>query len=207
MKIETELEKLSIRHQIMFAASICERMLPFYISINFCDNFNHKTLPIIREVLDYIWNCVTINTFDREKLQKLLDTCHKITSEIEEGGLCPTPEHTAPYSLSSALELCLTENKKYLDRVLNDSFAVIDHTVNYLIDEQAYFDDYGILHGDKSAGERAEILENHYLLEREKQKEMTDYKVLLNTPAITPEFIQQFRRSADPNGCGIVDLR
>ena len=203
--MEIDLEKLSLRHQVIFAASMCERMLPFYVSIDFHDDFNHKTFPIIREILDYIWNSTAMGIFDREKLQNFLNTCHEITSEIEKG-LCSTPEYTVPYSLSSTLRLCLTENKKYLNQVLNDSFTIIDHTVNYLIDEQSYFDEYGTLHGQKNASERAEILENHYLLKRETQKEIDDYKILFNSPVMTPKFIQEFRHSADPDGRGMINL-
>jgi uncharacterized protein YjaG (DUF416 family) len=56
------LSQLSLEHQILFAASICERILPIYTTIDFPENFNHKTLPILREVLDYIATAKAVKT-------------------------------------------------------------------------------------------------------------------------------------------------
>jgi uncharacterized protein YjaG (DUF416 family) len=50
-----EFEKISFSRQILFSTSICERLLPFYISVDFDDSFNHQTFSLLRDILDYSW--------------------------------------------------------------------------------------------------------------------------------------------------------
>jgi uncharacterized protein YjaG (DUF416 family) len=107
--MEIKLEELSIYHQIMLASSVCERILPSYISVNFQENFNHETFPVLREILNYIWELPISENFDEKKLRGFLNTCHEIKSEIQRG-LCDTAHYTAPYSLYNTLELCLSKN-------------------------------------------------------------------------------------------------
>jgi hypothetical protein len=83
---------------------------------------------------------------------------------------------------------------------------LIDHIVNDLIDKDSYYDEDGVLHGEKSIEEREEILRNHIFLKREIQKEMDDYQILIETPILTTEFVRQFRYSANPNEHGIVSF-
>jgi uncharacterized protein YjaG (DUF416 family) len=199
-----DLEKLDINRQIMFAASMCERMLPFYVSTDFHEDFNHKTLPKLRSVLDYIWEFSTTDIFEIDTFNDLLQQCQEIISEIEDKELCGTPENTAPYAIFTTLELCITKKNQYLKQVCNYSFAIIDQTLHFLIDREAYIDDYGQLHS-MDEDEEKNILENHYLLEREMQKRMEDYQTLVNTPVINATFARQFRINADPDGIGIVD--
>jgi uncharacterized protein YjaG (DUF416 family) len=199
-----KLEKLNINRQIMFAASMCERMLPFYVSIDFDEDFNHKTLPKLRSFLDYIWGLSVTNVFDIDTLNDLLQQCQTITSEIEDKELCGTPENTAPYAISETLELCITKDIQYLEQVCNYSFGIIDQTLHFLIDREAYFDDYGQLH-DMNEDEEKDILENHYLLKREMHKRMEDYQTLVNTSVINADFAKQFRLDADPDGIGSID--
>jgi uncharacterized protein YjaG (DUF416 family) len=199
-----DLKKLDINRQVMFAASMCERMLPFYVCIDFYENFNHKTLAKLRSVLDYIWELSTTDIFEIDTLNDLLHQCQKITSEIEDKELCGTPENTAPYAISETLELCITKDIQYLEQVCNYSFGIIDQTLHFLIERESYIDDYGQLH-TMNEDEEKDILENHYLLKREMQKRMDDYQTLVNTPVINATFARQFRLSADPDGIGIVD--
>jgi uncharacterized protein YjaG (DUF416 family) len=199
-----DLKKLDINRQIMFAASICERMLPFYVSIDFHENFNHKTLPKLRSILDCIWDLSTLDIFDLNTLNDLLHQCQKITSEIEDEELCGTPENIAPYAISFTLELCITKDIQCLEQVLSYSFAIIDQTLHFLIDQKSYVDDYGQWHS-MDENEEKDILANHYLLKREMQKKIEDYQTLVNTPIINAIFARQFRLSADPDGIGIID--
>jgi uncharacterized protein YjaG (DUF416 family) len=201
-----DLEKLDINRQIMFAASMCERMLPFYISIDFHEDFNHKTLPKLRSILDYIWELSTTDIFEINTLNDSLQQCQEIISEIEDRELCGTPENTAPYAIFYTLKLCITKETQCLKQVKNYSFAIIDQTLHFLIDREAYIDDYGELHS-MDEDEEEDILENHYLLKREMQKEMDDYQALVDTPIINAVFVQQFRLNADLDGLGIVDAK
>jgi uncharacterized protein len=197
-------DELSRDRQILFAASICERLLPLYTSIDFEDNFNHRTLPILREILDFIWNKSILDVVDRVQLQGLLDTCEQITSEIEENELCSTEEHTAPYAIFDTLELCLTGKIEALTEVVKSAHSYLWYALNYRMEREEE------LAGDdrwerKSFQEQCEVIKNHYFTEREMKKEMDDWQVLVNTPILTTQFIQQFRHAANPDGYGIID--
>ena len=91
-----ELMNISLNHQILFAASICERILIIYASTNVGEGFNHANLPTLTGILDYIWSFLSVGILDLEKLQESLDTCREITFEIEENQLGVFAEYTAP---------------------------------------------------------------------------------------------------------------
>jgi Protein of unknown function (DUF416) len=200
------LGKLSLEHQVMFAASISERTLPVYTSIDFPGNFNHKTLPILRESLDYIWNFSAAGNSDPEKLQKFLTICQKITSEIEENELCCSVESTAPYSIVHTLELCLTGEVKYLEEVFSGGQAMLWQLLELLMDNEAYLTGKDAW-SHKSCGEQYNDINNHNYSKQEIQKEKDDWQILSNTSTITTEFIQQFRLAANPNGYGSIDWK
>jgi Protein of unknown function (DUF416) len=200
------LGKLSLEHQIMFAASISERTLPVYTSIDFPGNFNYKTLPILREALDYIWNFSAAGNSEPEKLQNFLTICQKITSDIEGNELCCSAESTAPYSIVHTLEFCLTGEIKYLEEVFSGGQAMLWQLLELLMDNEAYIlgeDAWS----DKNLEEQSSDLDNHYYSKREIQKEKEDWQILAITPLITAEFIRQFRLAANPNGYGSIDWK
>jgi hypothetical protein len=198
------LGNLSPEHQIMFAASISERTLPIYTSINFPGNFNHKTLPILRGALDYIWNFSAAGNSDPEKLQNFLTICQKITSEIEENELCCSVESTAPYSIVHTLELCWTGEVKYLEEVFSGGQAMLWQLLELLMDNEAYLTGKDAW-SHKSCEEQYNDINNHS--KQEIQKEKDDWQILSNTSIITTEFIQQFRLVANPNGYGSIDWK
>jgi Protein of unknown function (DUF416) len=200
-----ELEKLGLEHQILFAASICERTLPVYVSIDFEENFNHKTLPVLRETLDYIWNFPASGIFDSERLQSFLTTCQKITSEIEDDELCNSPENTAPYVVSYTLELCLTGNIRQLKNVAIGGHGILSQILDFLMQEEEDIVG-GCPWSGKSNKEQFEIIKNNYYTKREMQKETNDLGILTNIATINTEFIQKFRHEASPNGCGIIEF-
>jgi uncharacterized protein YjaG (DUF416 family) len=199
------LNNLSLQHQIMFAASICERTLPIYTSIDFLRNFNHKTLPILREALDYIWDFPALGNFDRQKILCLLTNCQNITSEIETYGLCSSVENTAPYSLSCTLELCLTGEVKYLKEVFSSGHGMIWQILDYLMDQEVEVEKKNTW-VQKSRQEQYSDIDNDYYMKLEIQKEKDDWQNLSNTPLITSEFVQQFRQAANPSGHGMIEF-
>ncbi len=193
------LSELSLDCQILFAASICERTLPIYVSIDFPEDYNHRTLPILREILDYIWDFPMTEIFDREKLHNFLSICQKITSEIEVRGLCCSVEHTAPYLISFILELCLTRDIECLKKVVKAGYAMLWQLLLYMMEEEDIWD-------EKSLEEQCIEINNDYYSKREIQKEKDDWQILIATPIITSGFIQHFRHTAAPDGCGMVDF-
>jgi Protein of unknown function (DUF416) len=201
-----ELRKLDLNHQILFATSICERTLLVYANTNVGEGFNHTSLPILTEILDYIWNFPATGVFDRDKLQDSLDACGKITFEIQENQLGVFAEYTSPYMIYSTLELCLIDKTRNLKNIVQCGYSMLSDLLSCLMEEEeklAENDQWS----SKSSKEQLEIIDNHYYTNREVQKQKDDWKLLANTPLITAEFIQNFRYNATPGGCGIVDFK
>jgi hypothetical protein len=198
------LGELSLDRQILFAASICERTLPIYVSIEFPEDFNHKTLPILREIMNYIWDFPAAGIFNRESLQNLLVTCRQITSKIEANDLCCTVHSNAPYLISHTLELCLTGEVKYLKEVFSSGHDMLWELVRCCWVQEGEM--CGEDMGNKSSEEEDGAIDNDEDTQREMQKERADWQVLANTPEISAEFIQQFRHAANPNGYGTIEF-
>lgn len=74
--IQVRLEKLEPWQQITFMASLCERMYPNYAV--FCDNTEFAEARIYKDILDSVWEILTVKTakvnFERqlEKLEELI---------------------------------------------------------------------------------------------------------------------------------------
>ena len=76
--LQLRLEKLEPWKQITFMAGLCERMYPNYAM--FCDSTEFAQARVYRDVLDSIWEQLTVNTakvnFERqlEKLEEIIPT-------------------------------------------------------------------------------------------------------------------------------------
>ncbi|MDV2992295.1 MAG: hypothetical protein N4J56_001949 [Chroococcidiopsis sp. SAG 2025] len=134
----------------------------------------------------------------------MLISCQKITTDIEENELCTTEENTAPYVISSTLELALTGNIGHLKQVVLNGHSVLWYALNYQMEreEEIAGDDRW---ESKSLEEHCDIIESHYLTKREMQKEMDDWFALKNTSKLTPEFIDRFCAASLLGGKGILD--
>lgn len=73
--LQVRLEKLEPWQQITFMVCLCERMYPNYAS--FCDNTEFAEARVYRDILDSVWEILTVKTakvnFERqlEKLEEL----------------------------------------------------------------------------------------------------------------------------------------
>jgi uncharacterized protein YjaG (DUF416 family) len=198
------LKTLSFEHQVLFAASVCERLLPVYVGIDFPDNFNHQTLPILRKVLDSIWLCASSGVFEIEQLQELISICHQITLDIEEGQLCATYEAEAPYLIKDLLELCLHKDFDCLKRIVMNTHTMLTEGIDYIMEQEEILNDHEEW-TNKSLKEQVEVMRNNEFTIREMQKEMQDWQFLVNHPKLTKAIVEQFRQSSDPNNRGVID--
>ena len=185
-----ELSKLNISHQILFAASICERLLPMYLSIEFYERYNFKTFPILIKILNYIWLEPATGILNTESLENNLSECQQIITDMEEGELCVTEENKASYAIFYTLKLCA---HAYLWEALNCRMEKEDELSGDNHWESKTFD------------EQYKIIKNHFYTTREIDKEIKDLNTLIDTPVLTIKFVEQFRQSSNPEGKGIID--
>ena len=74
--LQLRLEKLEPWKQITFMASLCERMYPNFVM--FCENTEFAEARVYRDILDSIWEQLTVKTakvnFERqlEKLEEII---------------------------------------------------------------------------------------------------------------------------------------
>jgi uncharacterized protein len=69
--LEQEIKQLSHLHQVAFAASICERMLPMYEKFSRMANWGQPSL--LREVLDEVWLILQQKSIAQSKIRKLME--------------------------------------------------------------------------------------------------------------------------------------
>jgi len=116
--LQVRLEKLEPWQQITFMASLCERMYPNYAV--FCDNTDFAEARVYRDILDSVWEMLTVKTakvnFERqlEKLEELIPS----SEEFDFYGVYPAID--ACYGLSTLIHGLL--DREYLfDSVLKVS--------------------------------------------------------------------------------------
>lgn len=121
--LQVRLEKLEPWQQITFMASLCERMYPNYAV--FCDNTDFAEARVYRDILDSVWEMLTVKTakvnFERqlEKLEELIPS----SEEFDFYGVYPAID--ACYGLSTLIHGLL--DREYLfDSVLKVSQKSIE---------------------------------------------------------------------------------
>ncbi|MGX9418689.1 YjaG family protein [Vibrio sp. RC27] len=92
--IQIRLEKLEPWQQITFMACLCERMYPNYVL--FCQQTHYAEARIYRNILDAVWEILTVKTakINFEKQLEKLET------------LIPSPEETDIFLVYPAIDSC-----------------------------------------------------------------------------------------------------
>ena len=80
LDVVTEIEKLPFLHQIAFAASICERLMP---ESNISRESNGETSSVLRQALDEVWLILNGKSIDSIKLFQLQDDCKNVVPDYD----------------------------------------------------------------------------------------------------------------------------
>jgi uncharacterized protein YjaG (DUF416 family) len=201
-----DLMSIDFKHQVLFGASVCERSLPIYLLQDFDDRFNHDTLPILREMLNYVWqSCDSLN-FNPEILQEFLDRCKNINDEIDEQQHYLTRvsvEHYVPTIIEDLINLCLTTEYNYLEAIVERAHGIIMQGIDYTLELESEMTEDNI-YTKMTPDDLDKKICEHCFIMTEIEKEIADWHFLKDRPVLTPELIQEFRSNADPEGIGLM---
>ncbi|VEP13550.1 conserved hypothetical protein [Hyella patelloides LEGE 07179] len=234
--IVSEIKKNPLAHQIAFAASICERLLPNYRI--FARETNWKTYPVLRQALDEVWSILrdnSIDSIDSIRFNKLLTDCDNVVPHTHDSSSAYNHEaQIAATCVCYLIEMCLQkepvwetisskQTKKLEFQSLIKSFigkngiVPLKRLIYNTYDSFYQYIDWQMSEAEekiyedwsqKTWEERKQTLIDHPLTVREMKKENEDLQLLKETPKLTPEFVRQFRNSAleYTNGKSLFDL-
>lgn len=173
-------------HQIIFLASICERLIPLYEIFANETEWEDASFSLIQDSLNEVWVFVENKTLNSLKLSNLLIYCQEIIPD----GSCVSHRYVyeseyASRAICNILKFCLTSDDKFIKPIFSAAHYTIYDYLNWIIDQS---DD-----PDKSAKERHKIIFNHPLTIREMTKENQDLKKLKKKSLLSTEFLNVFR--------------
>ncbi|MEM7557259.1 MAG: DUF416 family protein [Cyanobacteria bacterium P01_A01_bin.84] len=207
--VVSEVKKNPLLHQIAFAASICERLLPNYLI--FAKEMNWETYPILRKALDEVWMILKGDSIDSIRLNQLLNDCKKVIphGHDNDSGYVVEAQYTAS-SIYHLIDMCLQQEPAALKMLVNVTYNTLYQYLDWQMEaaedmaEEETNDDWS----KKTLKEQAQIIASHPFVAREMKKENEDLQLLKETPNLTPEFVRQFCNSAleYTNGKSLIDL-
>lgn len=185
--LASELSQLSERQLLAFAASCCERLLPFYNEFYKMERWGDPSL--LRMILEQIWQIVQGKLVDVQRIQILRRKCRRVAPDADKFFSDYTSEalHTCG-AFHHSLDACLKPHPDKVALVRLLSLEAVDVTINRLLDQQ----------DPDSAMEvrSSEIIDNHPLMVQELAKQRYDIQTLKNCTTFDQEFIEVFKRAS-----------
>lgn len=200
--LEQELRQLSPLHQVAFAASICERMLPNYNAFSRMENWGNPSVP--RKALDEIWQLLQGKPADVAKVRQLREDCGREDVFPEEDDFVDSyyvfEAQEALFALRATLLAYLDSNLQNIIQVVKCArFNTIE---SFIIARDKSFqanpheDELEVI---------AEAIARHPLAVREMAKENEDLQRLKEIETLEPSFLEWLRTSFDTDGKSIID--
>jgi uncharacterized protein YjaG (DUF416 family) len=198
--LKQELKALSPLHRIVFAASICERLLPNYNA--FCRMENWGDPSVLRKALDEIWQVVLQGkSIDVVQIHQFQEDLNRVCPDSESDDVCDAcylfEAQQAVFAIDYTLIACLEPGLQHIIQVVQ---CVRFHTIEAFIEEK-----------DESFKasqyeNEFEAIANHPMAVREMAKENEDLQRLKEVEALEPEFLEWLRTSFDNGGRSLIDL-
>lgn len=124
-KIKNDLSRLTFQKQIVFAASCCERLLPFYFAFAKIENWGNPTL--LQNALDKIWEITQTEQFSNEEISILSQYCATSAPDSED---FRTPYTYQAQNVCIAIcyifDFCQTRDISCLSRVARVSWEAVE---------------------------------------------------------------------------------
>ncbi len=202
--LQKQIENLTSFHLIAFATSCCERAHPnitlFLTEIENKDDWSGE--DVWRIVLDEIWQMLSNQQIEIDRVEKLLEDCHDRYPEDYTG------ENHAQFERSVQLiyyllELCTLSSDEQIDYVislLDEVHEILFEYVSYLLDESTN------MNNNLSHNDLVNIVANHDLTVKEIQKENEDLVRLRESSVLTSEVLQWLRTSSENGGKSFLNI-
>lgn len=199
--LKQELKQLSHLHQVAFAASICERMLPMYEKFSRRANWGQPSL--LREVLDEVWLILQEKSIAPSKIRKLME-------KIDGEGICPdsdSDDFCDAYYLFEAQFTILALYSTLTTLLTSESKHIIEVVENARFDTiEGFISQRDKLYEVKNYQDMLEPIANDPLAKQELAKEMEDLQNLKKSDKLSAEFLEWLRTSSCNKGKSLIDL-
>ncbi|MEG4506105.1 DUF416 family protein [Microcoleus sp. F6_B4] len=199
--LEQELKQLSHLHQVAFAASICERMLPMYEKFSRRANWGQPSL--LREVLDEVWLILQQKSIAQSKIRKLMEKIdgEGVWPDSDSDEFCDAyylfeAQFTISALYSTLTALLTSESKHIIEVVENARFDTIE----------GFISQRDKLYEVKNYKDMLEPMANDPLAKQEMAKEMEDLQNLKKADKLSAEFLDWLRISSCNKGKSLIDL-
>lgn len=186
-KIKNDLVNLPFRKKLVFAASCCERLLPFYFA--FFKNENWGNPIFLRSALDKIWEMAQTEQLSNGEIAELYNQCLLLVPDSEDFTSAYTSQaQNASSAICYTFEFCQNKEISFLGFVARVSFEAVEMYVNIVNDPtlnshpaDSYFDKW---------------TQTAPLLLAEIKKQNDDIEFISSNIEITTELIKQIRDSS-----------
>jgi uncharacterized protein YjaG (DUF416 family) len=124
-KIQSILLDLPFRCQVVFAASCCERLLPFYYAFSKVENWGNPTL--LENALDKIWEIARAEPFSNDELTTITEFCEASIPDSEDfTSLYTSSAQNACIAVCATLEFCMSSDVPILVSVAQMSYEAVE---------------------------------------------------------------------------------
>jgi uncharacterized protein len=188
--LASELTGLSEKQLLAFAASCCERPLPFYNEFHKTERWGDPAL--VRTTLDEIWQIAQGKLVDVREIQILRRKCVRVAPDADKffSNYTSRALHVCE-ALHDALEACLQPSARRVGLVRLHVLEALDVTINKLLDQQ---EPHLIMEARSP-----EVIDNHPLMIQELSKQRHDIQILRDCTFFDKEFVETFRVEAIQN--------
>src|SRR5262245_20030701 len=122
--INSKLANLSFKKQLVFAASCCERLLPFYLAFSKVENWGNPAL--LSDALDKIWEIAKTEQTSNEELAILSRYCQDSIPDSEDfSSPYTTMAQEAGIAIYTTLEFCRTKEAVFLGGIAQTAYNAI----------------------------------------------------------------------------------
>ncbi|AFZ28095.1 hypothetical protein Cylst_6127 [Cylindrospermum stagnale PCC 7417] len=200
--LEEELKQIPTQHQLAFAASICERLIPNYKA--FCQNlvepWGNPSVP--KEALDEVWQILAGKPLDPVLISQLRDECGQddiFPDDLDFGDDCYEAQETL-IAIRAILAACIEPDLQLIIEVAKHARNIIEAYIPYK-------DENFKLTLEKDGEEKFyESIANHPFAVREIAKQTEDLQRLKVIQTLDKFFLEWLRTSSENCGKSLIDL-
>lgn len=132
-KIQGILLNLHFKSQVIFAASCCERLLPFYFAFSKVENWGNPTL--LQNALDKIWEIAKTGHFSSDELTDIAQFCEASIPDSEDfkspyTGLA----QNACIAVCATLDFCISSDVPILVSIAQTAFETVESYLDIVND-------------------------------------------------------------------------
>lgn len=191
--LKDQIETLPRSHRVVFATSVCERLLPNYEAFSRLEQWGEPT--ILRSALDEVWRSLEATSLTPERLHDLQAQCEAVLPDTEDfTSLYTSAALDAGVAILETLACCRDGDPQRAATVA----SLARDTVDMYVQQKD--------HLDYADPEFEQKIAAHPLMIRELRKQREDLEELRTATALDREFLEKIRHSSNNQGRSNIDV-